>query len=475
VEGGPLVAAVRATVARHRLLAPGDRVLVAVSGGPDSVALLHALICLQPDHGLTLVVCHVDHGLRAEADRDAALVRELAGRLGCPAVVERVVVRCRPGRSPESAARDARYAALERVARECGATRIALGHTADDQAETVLMRLVQGAGPRGLAGIPVRRGRLVRPLLDVDRAAVLAHLARHDLPSVEDSTNQDVTLLRNRVRREVLPLLAAHGWPRIGPALRRSAAASRELVEALDALLGPRVAALVRPGLGGVWLDLAPLRGLPPGAVKAALRLALVDVARRPEVRAGLRAPHLDQLAGLLDAPAGARVRLPGGLVVERARAALWVARVGEPAAPIPLVVPGETDLPAAGCRVRVDLGGPAPGIPGPWEAWLDADVLRGPLLVRPRRPAERVVPFGADRHVRVAGLLAAAGTPRAARGAWPLLVAAGPPEEPTAETVLWVIGVRRAAAAPITPETKTMVRVRVEPDLAGRPREDAT
>ena len=471
MEGRPLLTAVRATVARHRLIAPGDRVLVAVSGGPDSVALLHALTCLRPDHGLTLVACHVDHGLRAEAGRDAGLVRDLAARLGCPAVVERVVVRYRPGRSPEAAARAARYAALERAARESGATRIALGHTADDQAETVLMRLVQGAGPRGLAGIPVRRGRLVRPLLDVDRAAVLAHLALHDLPSVEDATNQDVKLLRNRIRHEVLPLLAAHGWPRIGAALRRSAAASRELVEALDALLAPRVAALVRPGMGGVSLDLAHLRDLPPGALKAALRLALVDVARRPEVRAGLRAPHFDQLARLVDAPAGARVRLPGGLVVERARETLWVARPGRPAAPTPLAVPGETDLPGAGCRVRVDLGAPATGTPGPWEAWLDADALGGPLLVRPRRPAEHVVPFGADRQVRIAGLLAAAGTPRAARGAWPLLVAAGPAEE----TVLWVIGVRRAAAAPVTPETKTMVRVRVEPDLASRPREDAT
>jgi tRNA(Ile)-lysidine synthase len=187
--GRSLVEAVRAAVSRHGLLVPGDRVLVAVSGGPDSVALLHVLTALAAEHALTLAVCHVHHGLRPEADRDAAFVGALAARLGCPATVERVQVPRRPDRSPEALARAARYAALGRAARALGATRIALGHTADDQAETVLMRLLQGAGPRGLGGIPVRRGRLIRPLLDSDRAAVLAHLAAHDLPWVEDATS----------------------------------------------------------------------------------------------------------------------------------------------------------------------------------------------------------------------------------------------------------------------------------------------
>ena len=467
--GLPLLSLVRATVARHRLLAHGDRVLVAVSGGADSVALLHALGCLRPEHGLTLAVCHVHHGLRPDADRDAGFVETLAARLGCPVVVERVVVPHRPDRSFEAAARTVRYAALERVARRMGASRIALGHTADDQAETVLMRLLQGAGPRGLAGIPIRRGRVIRPLLAADRPAVLAHLALHDLPHVEDATNRDPKPLRNRIRHELLPLLAAHGWPRIGAALRRTAAASRELTDALDALLAPRVGALVRPEPGGVSLALAPLSELPPGALKAALRLALVEVARRPEVRGGLRAPHLEQLAALLDAPAGARVRLPGGLVVERAREALWVAAVGAPGRRVALGIPGETPLPDIGGRAVVEAGGSGTGTPSAWEAWFDADAVPGPLAVRPRRPGERVVPFGGDRPVRVTGLLAAAGTARVARTGWPVLVAG----EPANETVLWVIGVRRAAAAPVTPETRNLLRVRIELDPVSRPMED--
>ncbi len=468
-----LLDAVRVAVARHRLLDPGDRVVVAVSGGPDSVALLHALTRLRAAYALELHVCHVHHGLRAEADQDATFVRDLAARLGCPATVERVRVPHAPGRSPEAAARAARYAALNRAACAVDATRLALGHTADDQAETVLMRFLQGAGPRGLAGIPVRRGRLIRPLLGVDRATVLVHLAAHGLRWVEDATNHDPKLLRNRVRHELIPLLAAHGWPRIQAGLLRTARASRETVEALDSLLAPRATSAVWPGLGGWARDLAGLQRLPPGATKALLRLALAEVVGRPEVRAGLRASHLDQLAGLLTAAVGARVRLPGGLVIERARDALWVAARAEPAAAMRLAIPGETALPAFGLRVVAEMGEPHGRRPpdSAWEVWFDATALPAALEVRPRRAGDRVVPFGAGRPVRVAGLLAEAGIPRAVRGQWPLLVARGVEEE----AVLWVVGVRRGAAAPMTPTTSVMLRVRAVLDPPQSSREDST
>jgi tRNA(Ile)-lysidine synthase len=464
-----LPATLRATVARHRLLVSGDHVVVAVSGGPDSVALLHALAGLRADYGLALTVGHIHHGLRADADRDAAFVTSLAARLGLPVVVERVAVAGRPGRSPETAARAARYAALDRIARRAGATRIAVAHTADDQAETVLMRLLQGAGPRGLAGIPVRRGRLVRPLLDVDRATVLDYLAGAGLDWVEDETNRDLKMLRNRIRHETLPLLAAHGWPRIGDALRRTAAASREAGEALDALLAPRVTAFVRPAPGGAALDVAPLRELPPGAVKAALRLALVEVLGRAEVRAGLRAGHLDRLAGLVWGAPGARVRLPSGLVVERARDALWVTAPGPPLERVIVSVPGETRLPGFG-RLEVRRAAPAREAAPSMECF-DEAALPGRLAVRSRRPGDRFVPFGGGRSVRVARVLAAAGIPPSARRGWPLLVADGP----AGETVLWVIGVRRAAAAPVTSESQSVLEVRMSPDPAIRPREELT
>jgi tRNA(Ile)-lysidine synthase len=460
---------VRHAAARHGLLAPGDRVLVAVSGGPDSVALLSALARLRAEQAIALHVCHVHHGLRPEADREAAGVRDLAARLDCPVTVERVRVSHRPGRSPEAAARTARYAALGRAADAAGATRIALGHTADDQAETVLMRLLQGAGPRGLGGIPPRRGRLIRPLLAVDRAAVLAYLAAEGLPWVDDPSNQDPKMLRNRIRHELLPLLAAQGWPRIRTALRRTARAAREATEALDALLAPRRVGWLRPGPGGVALDLDRVAGLPPGAVKALLRSAVIEVAGG----AGPRAAHLDRLAALVTARPGARVRLPEGWIVERARTALWLAHRRPLPGAQPLVVPGETALSGWGLTVVADLEGAAPGPvpPHPDEVWFDAATLPAALAVRPCRPGDRVVPFGADRPVRVARLLADAGAAVHARADWPLLVGRIRDEE----TVLWVMGVRRGTAAPVTAETRRRLRVRVVPGPGRHSREDST
>ena len=167
------------TLRRHAMLAGGETVLVAVSGGADSVALLFLLQSLVPDWRLRLHVLHVDHQLRADSSGDAELVRALGARFGVPVDVATVTVD--PRGSLEAAARAARYAALETCAARIGASRIALGHTADDQAETVLMRLVQGAGVRGLAGIPPLRGRIIRPLIEIRRSTLEAELRRAGL------------------------------------------------------------------------------------------------------------------------------------------------------------------------------------------------------------------------------------------------------------------------------------------------------
>ena len=462
--GSPLVSAVRDALVRHGLLDRGDHVLVGVSGGPDSVALLHALVLLRPEYGLQLSVGHVHHGLRPEADRDAVFVEGLAARLGCPARVVRVQVPRGGGRSPEDAARGVRHAALARLARLTGARRIALGHTADDQAETVLMRVLQGAGPRGLAGIPRRRGRIIRPLLEVDRAAVLSHLVAHGLDWVDDATNRDPKFLRNRVRHEILPLLGAQAGPRLPDALRRLARAARETVEALDALVWPGLATHLTPSPAGWRLGLAALTGTPPGAAKAAIRLALVEVAAPDLLASGLRAPHLDALMRLLPAAAGARVRLPRRVVVERGRDALWLLRPEADPETLPLAVPGQTRV---GNMLAVAAALEAPPATPPTqsggEVWFDADALGvrpgTMLLIRPRRPGDRIVPFGGAAPARLGKILAAAGVPRLARARWPVLVRRADRAEDEDE-ILWLVGVRRAAAAPLGPETRRALRL---------------
>src|SRR3990167_2030928 len=171
------------------MLAGGETVLVGVSGGADSVALLHALLALRPHLGLTLHVLHVNHALRAEADSEAAFVESLGRRWGVPVTVERVRVIAEPGESLEAQARRQRYAAFAKQARALGASRVALGHTADDQAETVLMRLLEGAGPRGLAGIPPVRSRFIRPLIEESRDEILSYCRGERLEWIEDPSN----------------------------------------------------------------------------------------------------------------------------------------------------------------------------------------------------------------------------------------------------------------------------------------------
>ena len=208
-ERGPAVTRVRRAVARaldvDAVLRRGETVVVACSGGPDSSVLLDALARLAAPRGLRLVVAHVDHGLRAASAAEAEVVAALAAERRLAFHPLRVTVA--PGGSPQGRARTARHAALAEVAASTGATAVALGHTADDQAETVLMRALRGATPRGLRAIAPRSGQRAHPLLRVWRAEVEAYCTERGLEPVRDPSNGDPRHLRTRVREEVLPLL----------------------------------------------------------------------------------------------------------------------------------------------------------------------------------------------------------------------------------------------------------------------------
>jgi tRNA(Ile)-lysidine synthase len=209
-----LLKIVARTIADHRLLSPGDRVLCAVSGGPDSMALLHVLARLAPKLAVEVRACGVDHGLRPAAADELVLAQRFATKLGVP--FTSVKIELAPGPNLMARARDARYAALRRVLVEWHGGReaplasvsIATGHHADDRAETVLIRLLRGSGPAGLGVLTPRAPMLTRPLVCARRADIMAHIERHRIPFAEDPSNLDTRFLRTRVRREVLPLLA---------------------------------------------------------------------------------------------------------------------------------------------------------------------------------------------------------------------------------------------------------------------------
>ncbi len=338
-----LTLTVEGTLRRHAMLAGGETVLVAVSGGADSVALLSILTALAPAWRLTLHVLHVDHGLRADSGRDADFVRGLAGRFGVPVDVERVQVG--PG-SVEAAARAARYAALEAWADRLGACRIAIGHTVDDQAETVLMRVLGGAGVRGLAAIPPVRGRIIRPLLEIRRQALRDALVAEGLEWVEDPSNRDTKFLRNRIRHELLPLLAASYHADVVPALAEVARLARETVGALDRTAARELARLATVEADALTLSRAALAALPAPVAAEALRQAAARFGSHSPLRAWAHRGLRRVLAA--DPPrrpfrlGGVRVEVSGDRLRVGTRSAVALAARTLP-------VPGRVELPEIG------------------------------------------------------------------------------------------------------------------------------
>jgi tRNA(Ile)-lysidine synthase len=446
-----LVDVAAATARRHAMLADGDRVLVAVSGGADSVALLHVLRELTPRLRLSLHVLHVDHGLRPDSPRDAHFVRRLGGRLGVPVDVAAVSV---VGSSGEAAARAARYAALERAADRIGAQRIALGHTAEDQAETVLMRLLTGTGPFGLAAIPAVRGRIVRPLLDARRADVVAALQRAGLDWVEDPTNRDRRFLRNHVRHDLLPRLDAAAGSDLVDRLARVARLARETADVVARLAAVELQRVATVERDAVVVPRAALAALPERLATEVLRQAVARLGGRTPLRAwgyrGLRRV-------LRTAPARRPFRVNGvGLEVSGDRIRVGVA----PPLPLtarPLAVPGRVELPEIG-RCLAARVVPAAGYAVPREAAcvaLDAAMLPRALVVRARRRGDRFRPFGGGER-RLKSFLIDARVPRWDRGRLPVVEADG--------RILWLAGLRRASAAPVTADTREILELALLP-----------
>jgi tRNA(Ile)-lysidine synthase len=281
-----LLARVRRTIRERRLIERHARVLVAVSGGPDSTAMLDVLARLRRELDLDLVAASVNHGLRREADSEIELVGQQADRLGVPFHVLRVTVE--PRGSLQAKARTARYAALTELAKQCGAVRIAVGHTKDDQAETVVARLLRGSGPRGLAGIaPKRADGVIRPLIDATRQDVHAWNEGHGLVFANDPSNENRRFQRVRIRHELLPQLAEES-PAIIAHLANLADDSRALVS-----LSRREASrlLRRAIIDDTTLDVGNMRKAPVAARREAIRSWAESISGRT-----IRRAHLDAI-----------------------------------------------------------------------------------------------------------------------------------------------------------------------------------
>ena len=449
----------------------GAALVAAVSGGPDSLALLHALHCIADAHALSLHVAHVDHGLRPSSGRDAGVVRARAGAMGLPCTVVAVdVPRRRDGSFSEAAARDARYRALAAVAERERAAAIATGHTLDDQAETVLLHAVRGAGLTGLRAMAVLSeapvdgvaARIFRPLLGVRRADTLAYCRENGLEPVYDETNDDDRIPRNLLRLRVVPLLERLN-PRALEALARLADTASGAQDFLDAALEAEWPALASSADGAVALDRERLRSLHPALRPLAVRRAYVQAGG---ASGALDAPNVDAALRLVEGPAGREAPLPGGVRAEaRHNALLFHAPGALPSPPPegehPVPVPGAASV--AGWRVDSQLLAMPDTLDAPPytayvdadTAYLDADTLGGELCLRARRPGDRFQPMGmAQGTKKLQDYFVDAHVPRRERDAVPLLV--------SPRGVVWVAGHTVAQWARVTPETRRVLRVKL-------------
>ncbi len=475
-----LYSEVMGLIGRRGLLEGVRTVVVGLSGGADSVCLLDllALMAERGDIKAAVHAAHLNHGLRgAESDADERFARELAEKSGLPITVERRDVnaaRADAGGSLEEAARRERYSFLASVAAKTGAQAVAVGHNADDQVETVMHRMIRGAGLRGLCGMPLTRPlladtslqgvpgvRLIRPLLRARRREIIGHLRERGLAFREDSSNLDTAFLRNRIRNELIPLIESGYNTAFGESLLRLSRSAADVCDLLLDLAHSEAELCV----AGETLDVKRFRLAHP-----AVRPLLIDAAATAivPVLPQFNATHYEAVSELaLRGKPGDRVDLPGGIAAIRSENAITFATASPnkhaPSAAVEAVlnVPGETAV--AGFMVKATLVDPAAfdlnaflRTKTRYDEVVDFDAVPGPLLVRSRRDGDVFQPLGSAGRKKVGDFLTDLKLPADERDRV-LIVAAG--EQP-----VWIVGFRIDDCVKVTPQTKRLLRLSVEP-----------
>ena len=491
-----LLEKIATTIDTHQLLLPGDIVVLGISGGPDSLCMLHALRQLAGHYSVTLHVAHLNHGIRGqEADEDARFVQELCASWGVPCTVERADV---PALAQarrlaiEEAARQARYAFLGSLARRLGGRTVAVAHSADDQVETVLMHLLRGSGLAGLRGMrplswldELRLGeecpepaeaqpsriRLVRPLLNVTRQEILAYCEQNALRPRFDRSNLDQTYFRNRLRHELIPLLETYN-PNIREVLWRTAeviAADYELLRQQLAATWPTV--VRRESSEAIVFDLSALRALPLGLQRSVLREGIHRLRRSLR---NINWIHVDDALAILNkGHTGAMATLPQGLMLTLGYEEATLSS-GEQTLPLeddrPRLYRGPLSIPVSGWVMlpesrwslsteiiaREALPPDWETNPNPYVAYLDASALTFPLTLRQRQEGDWFCPLGlGGRRQKLRDFMINAKIPRQERAAVPLLV--------SGDDIVWIVGWRVDARYAITPATTRVLVARCE------------
>lgn len=447
----------RSFIDEHGLIPPDTPVLAAVSGGVDSMVMLHLLSRLRQERPFRLGVAHVHHGLRgAEADGDAEFVHMVAEELGCRFHLERVdtLAAAGGGTSIEEAARNLRYQALERIRADRGYQRLAVAHTADDQAETVLLNLFRGAAVRGLAGMPVQRGAIVRPLLFATRADVLEYANQSQVRYREDSTNRDLKFRRNRVRHELLPYLTRHFNRDAVAVLNRTASLFREY----EADLNQRAAEVLEKVTlerrqGKIVLDIDAFLGYFRLIRTHAIYLILDDLSLGRSTLPGAR---IEALHSLIERRRiGARFPLPQGWEILIDHGSLVFHLPAQPHDPVPVRVDQEVRLSEFGVSFRSRLLSKLPArptVPSKKVEVVDYDAVGETLWVRSFRPGDRFWPLNAPGFKNVGDFFTDEKVPLHLRPQIPILEGG--------RGIVWVCGYRMDHRFRITESTRRFLQI---------------
>ncbi|MDG4476015.1 tRNA lysidine(34) synthetase TilS [Thiovibrio frasassiensis] len=465
------------TIKREAQLVAGERCVVAVSGGPDSMALLYTLAQLAPLLEVSLVVGHLDHGLRPkEAAAEASLVQEAAQGLGLVCECGKVEVAAyakEQGLSREHGARNLRYGFLEELAARHRADKIAVAHTADDQAEEVLLRLVRGTGRAGLAGMArVRDGLVIRPFLGIAKAEILRYLAAENIPYCLDSSNRERIYLRNRIRLDLLPYLQAHFNPNIGNSLRETATILQGEEELLAGMASQAYAQAVVEEQGepaNLMIQLENFLAHPLAIRRRILETACWRMGCRPTFR------QIAQLLSLAETGGeGAGLHLARGLRVVRAEGRMLfcypqgrkpvrgnLMAVGKEEVSFCRALPGPGEYSLEGLGVRIKVRQLAT-LPEGWEGegakvlYCDGEKVSFPLLVRFVRQGDRFHPLGASGRKKVGDFFTDQKIPAGQRQRIPILA--------DQEGIIAILGVRPDQRAAIGSQTRRILAVSLHP-----------
>ena len=455
-------------IREYGLLSGGEKVLVAVSGGPDSICMLHVLNNLRGMLDIQLHIAHLDHGLRGdESGADASYVESVAAALGIPATIEKKDVaewRKESKTSVEEAAREVRYHFLEGVARQTGAKRVAVGHTRDDQVETTLMHFLRGSGIQGLRGLkaaaPIPYGArddgiwVIRPLMKITRQETGAYCTVHNLHPRKDTSNEQVRFLRNRIRLELIPLLRQYNAD-IDSAMLRLADLAGEDADFINEQAAAICSAAVTSEGLLTCLDSGKLRGLPLALQRRVFRIMLE---RAYGSLRDIEATHIDALVRLLFSNTGSSVHLPGGTVVANERNRMVMSAPGSASCPWPaldrgyaLNVPGETKLPGwqVSATIMKENFFKEDDI---FSASFDLVRVGSRLTVRGRRAGDRFHPLGMVHSRKLQDFMVDTAIPRSWRASVPIVC--------SPEQVVWVVGWRIDDRVKVTTDTQGVLRL---------------